>query len=112
MGGCFKSIGCLVVALAVAAGAWVTRDYWTPFLHRITQPVPSAPARGAGAWQPATPTGAARARAIVDRLASRNGPVYGNVEAGDLTAFILSLIHISEPTRQAEISYAVFCLKK
>ena len=24
----------------------------------------------------------------------------------------LSLIHISEPTRQAEISYAVFCLKK
>ena len=26
--------------------------------------------------------------------------------------FGLSLIHISEPTRQAEISYAVFCLKK
>ena len=26
--------------------------------------------------------------------------------------FPLSLIHISEPTRQAEISYAVFCLKK
>src|SRR5665213_1440711 len=24
--------------------------------------------------------------------------------------YILSLIHISEPTRQAEISYAVFCL--
>ena len=27
-------------------------------------------------------------------------------------ADMLSLIHISEPTRQAEISYAVFCLKK
>src|SRR5674476_1595381 len=27
-------------------------------------------------------------------------------------ALFLSLIHISEPTRQAEISYAVFCLKK
>ena len=27
-------------------------------------------------------------------------------------ATVLSLIHISEPTRQAEISYAVFCLKK
>ena len=26
--------------------------------------------------------------------------------------FILSLIHISEPTRQEAISYAVFCLKK
>src|SRR5665213_4131606 len=30
----------------------------------------------------------------------------------DLDALPLSLIHISEPTRQAEISYAVFCLKK
>src|SRR5674476_1459185 len=28
------------------------------------------------------------------------------------TPVTLSLIHISEPTRQAEISYAVFCLKK
>src|SRR5678810_1404526 len=28
------------------------------------------------------------------------------------SGFDLSLIHISEPTRQAEISYAVFCLKK
>ena len=28
------------------------------------------------------------------------------------TLYELSLIHISEPTRQAEISYAVFCLKK
>ena len=29
-----------------------------------------------------------------------------------LNVLYLSLIHISEPTRQAEISYAVFCLKK
>ncbi|GAB5841807.1 hypothetical protein JMUB7531_29170 [Staphylococcus aureus] len=27
-------------------------------------------------------------------------------------AQMLSLIHISEPTRHAQISYAVFCLKK
>src|SRR5665213_4428060 len=27
------------------------------------------------------------------------------------TRMYLSLIHISEPTRQAEISYAIFCLK-
>src|SRR5665213_4298096 len=31
---------------------------------------------------------------------------------GDKVYWDLSLIHISEPTRQAEISYAVFCLKK
>ena len=32
--------------------------------------------------------------------------------AKDFGIHYLSLIHISEPTRQAEISYAVFCLKK
>src|SRR5665213_4074090 len=32
------------------------------------------------------------------------------VEDQDQAVFGLSLIHISEPTRQAEISYAVFCL--
>src|SRR5678809_1729351 len=37
----------------------------------------------------------------------------GAVERDDeLLCLCLSLIHISEPTRQAEISYAVFCLKK
>ena len=35
------------------------------------------------------------------------------VKCPDCDSFLdLSLIHISEPTRQAEISYAVFCLKK
>src|SRR5678809_1707888 len=35
-----------------------------------------------------------------------------NFRSDDGTVYQLSLIHISEPTRQAEISYAVFCLKK
>ena len=34
------------------------------------------------------------------------------IQAESSTVLVLSLIHISEPTRQAEISYAVFCLKK
>src|SRR5678809_1655073 len=36
----------------------------------------------------------------------------GTVERIHHALYVLSLIHISEPTRQAEISYAVFCLKK
>ena len=31
---------------------------------------------------------------------------------GEGTTLVLSLIHISEPTRRTPISYAVFCLKK
>src|SRR5665213_3694816 len=53
--------------------------------------------------------GSAEAKSIVsDRRVIRQPP------ASQITGRIrnLSLIHISEPTRQAEISYAVFCLKK
>ena len=39
-------------------------------------------------------------------------PIQGKELGGRLHLVDLSLIHISEPTRQAEISYAVFCLKK
>ena len=38
--------------------------------------------------------------------------MFGKGGLGNLMKQALSLIHISEPTRQAEISYAVFCLKK
>ena len=49
-----------------------------------------------------------------DNISFRNGPVL-IMEGHDSENYHmhdLSLIHISEPTRQAEISYAVFCLKK
>src|SRR5665213_3962285 len=39
------------------------------------------------------------------------GPTVAKLSVSSLVVD-LSLIHISEPTRQAEISYAVFCLKK
>ena len=41
-----------------------------------------------------------------DAIAKANDTAYG------LSGSILSLIHISEPTRLLSISYAVFCLKK
>src|SRR5674476_944221 len=57
---------------------------------------------------------ALRTPAVVDRLRPGHTPrwphQYPRRLCGQRT--FLSLIHISEPTRQAEISYAVFCLKK
>ena len=41
-------------------------------------------------------------------LVKRHQLIYAEIQE----EISLSLIHISEPTRQAEISYAVFCLKK
>src|SRR5678810_170204 len=46
-------------------------------------------------------------------ISSEKSTGLGAVAGGISEALVtLSLIHISEPTRQAEISYAVFCLKK
>ena len=45
-----------------------------------------------------------------ERLAQRQAIIKPLVEA--LFVYLLSLIHISEPTRLGMISYAVFCLKK
>jgi hypothetical protein len=107
MGGCFKSIGCLVVAVAIAVGAWFTRDYWTPLLHRVTQPIAAAPAHAPGTWESATPAGAARAKAIIERLGSRYGPVYANVEAGDLTAFIIQQLSHQLPESARDVQAMV-----
>jgi hypothetical protein len=108
MGGCFRSIGCLVVAVGLATGGWFTRAYWMPYLHQYTQAAPSsAPVQAAGTWQPATPTGAARARAIVDKLASRNGPVYGNIEPGDLIAFIFQQLSHQLPPSARDVEAMV-----
>src|SRR5678809_155954 len=47
----------------------------------------------------------------VETLAKYAGvPVYNGLTDEYHPTQMLSLIHISEPTRQAEISYAVFCL--
>src|SRR5674476_1596663 len=51
------------------------------------------------------------ARRALTRFMKRSGRVWIRVYP-DVPVSKLSLIHISEPTRQAEISYAVFCLKK
>src|SRR5665213_4268673 len=50
-------------------------------------------------------------RCHVTKKKSRLG-VIPRSSRGQAGGGTLSLIHISEPTRQAEISYAVFCLKK
>ena len=54
-------------------------------------------------------------KAIARREPDRTAPLAPAMavpEAPTLPEQVLSLIHISEPTRQEAISYAVFCLKK
>ena len=55
---------------------------------------------------------AARIIGAINTIVNDNGKLTGHITDGEGFVHNLSLIHISEPTRQAEISYAVFCLKK
>src|SRR5678810_594023 len=57
------------------------------------------------------PSGAGKST-IASLLLHFYEPDDGTLYFDERAARELSLIHISEPTRQAEISYAVFCLKK
>src|SRR5665648_1223784 len=49
---------------------------------------------------------------LLKRLSKINDPREPKKIKHSLTVLMLSLIHISEPTRLGMISYAVFCLKK
>src|SRR5674476_1637605 len=69
-------------SLRIASLRFDTDDYYEPPIDRLRR------------WQIALKSSAICATAVSERT------------------YTLSLIHISEPTRQAEISYAVFCLKK
>src|SRR5665213_643780 len=87
--------------------------------HVLDQVLASAPADWeivpSTRWLEAVNSSEPRLRLRVTPLSSKGGGPVGHlvVECEDqLVADDLSLIHISEPTRQAEISYAVFCLKK
>src|SRR5674536_212269 len=91
----------------------------TKALRRLNPSNDGVPAVGAspGAARNAGPGAAAlgrhgAGRARADR-ADRRGRDDGHRAGGRLgDGSVLSLIHISEPTRLLSISYAVFCLKK
>jgi hypothetical protein len=86
MFGCLRKLGCLVVLLIVAAGAYLTRDRWMPLIRRTPAPARPAPATGP-TWEPVSDSGAARARRAIESLGRRTGPVFVNVSPGDLASY-------------------------
>jgi hypothetical protein len=89
MFGCIGRLGCLLVLAVAGAIGWFTRDAWYPRVRARFVAAPPAAAASAAKWEALTPEGSARARLAVGRLASRNGPVYVDVAAGDLAAYAL-----------------------
>lgn len=104
MFGCLRQLGCAVAGLVVlgaAGGAYATRHRWLPLVTPARRE-----ALGELAWTPLAPAGAERVRATLRRLEQVDGPVFANVSATDLAAFVLdSLVaSIAAGDRPAAVS--------
>ncbi len=86
--GCLARLGCLVILILLAIGAWLTRDRWMSSLHLSPPVAVEAPIH----WEPLTPQGAHRAQAALDSLRRVNGPVFQNVAAGDAAAYVMQAL--------------------
>ncbi|MGH7669151.1 MAG: hypothetical protein ACRENQ_06615 [Gemmatimonadaceae bacterium] len=86
--GCIARIGCLVILVLLAIGAWLTRDRWMSSLHLAPPAVAAAPIH----WEPLTPAGSRRAQAALDSLRQVGGPVFQNVAAGDAAAYVMQAL--------------------
>ena len=102
MFGCLGRIGCLIVVLALAAGAWFTRDRW---LGR--GPERAATSAAEGVWEPLTEEGATRARQAVASLGTRAGPVFANLRPGDLASYVFLSLQKALPAEANETRAAV-----
>jgi hypothetical protein len=104
MFGCLGRLGCLLVLAVAAAIGWFTHDSWYRKLRARLGVAPAAVKTTSAKWEPLTAEGSARARLAVGRLASKNGPVYVDVAAGDLAAYALdpALRELSHDTVGAE----------
>lgn len=109
--GCLRSVGCLVLAVVIAAAAWVTRASWVPLVrhasHGATAGAGPAPAPGTVVWEPVSDSAAARARAQLARLAGRAGPVFVNLSAGELTSYLRAELARHLPPSAEQIEAAV-----
>ena len=86
--GCIARLGCLILLILLAIGAWLTRDRWMSALHLSPPVAVEAPIH----WQPLTEEGAHRAQAALDSLRKVNGPVFQNVAAGDAAAYVMEAL--------------------
>lgn len=98
-----KALGCLFLVILIALAAFFTRGYWWSKVWRSGD---SAVVADTSTWQPLTGEGAQRARAALEQLRSRQGPVYRTVRPGDLAAYIVQELSKSLPPSADSIEAA------
>lgn len=106
MGGCLRSIGCLVLLVVLGAAAWLFRGEWEPAVRRIATGSLSSPDQSAAHWEPITAQGSSRARDAVDRLGAKSGPVFANVAPGDLASYVFDALTKQLPPSASNVEAA------
>jgi hypothetical protein len=85
--GCIARIGCLILLVCLAIGAWLTRDRW---MSKITgKPVVTSTAPQ---WEPLTPTAGAAGKRKLDDLAKPSGPVFTNLSASEVASYVFQTV--------------------
>jgi hypothetical protein len=79
-----RKFGCLLVILALLAGAW----YWYTRVGPAKTGAPTAVVSTAKLWQPITTADAQRGRAALQSLSRPSGPVFANLTAGEAASYI------------------------
>jgi hypothetical protein len=105
--GCLRRIGCLVLLLVIVVIGWATRRQWLPLLQRKVAEV-RAPATPTGVvWEPITDSAAARARAAIEKLGERSGPVFANLSGGELASYLYQQLARQLPPSAQHVEAAV-----
>ncbi len=100
--GCIARIGCLIVLVCLAFGAWITRDRW---MHTITgRPTVTSSAPG---WEPLTPTAGAAGKRKLDDLAKPSGPVFTNLSASEVASYVFQTVARTIPASADSAEAAV-----
>lgn len=106
MGGCLRSIGCLVLLVVLGAAAWLFRGEWEPAVRRIATGAPSLADQSAAHWEPVTAQGSSRAHDAIDRLGAKSGPVFANVAPGDLAGYVFDALAKQLPPSASNVEAA------
>jgi len=100
--GCIARLGCLILLVCLAVGAWLTRDQW---LHKITgKPVVTS---AASAWEPLTPEAGAAGKQKLDDLAKPSGPVFTNLSASEVASYVFQTVAHTIPASADSAAAAV-----
>lgn len=103
MFGCVRKLGCLALLVLAVGAALLTRDQWWP----SSGGAPAVATSETPHWEPLTEAGAQRARRAVASLGVPSGPVFANVQAGDLASFIFTGVARQLPPSAREVRAAV-----